>query len=87
MFIIIPFVTFGVFFTVFLIIGFSAFKLHKRTGDTMKNMINTVSVRFENEMQKAFGQPKDETKICEYCGSTISANSAKCDACGAKVKK
>ena len=82
-----PFIIFGVFFVVFLMIGISAFKTHKKTGETMQNMINTVSAYAEKELQKTFEQPKPQTKTCEYCGSTISEGSNKCEACGAKVKK
>lgn len=84
---ILPFIVFGIFFVVFLVIVLNIFKSHKHTGDTMQNMINTVSARMEHEIQKVFEQPKDETRICEYCGSTISANATQCEACGAKVSK
>ena len=82
-----PFIIFGVFFVVFFMIIVSAVKSHKQTGDTMQNMINTVSAYAEKQMQEAFEQPQEETKTCEYCGSTISFGSTKCNACGAKVKK
>lgn len=82
-----PFIIFGIFFVVFLMIAISIFKSHQKTGDTMANMINTVSAYAENEIEKAFEPPKQETKTCEYCGSIISADSTKCDSCGAKAKK
>ena len=86
-----PFVIFGVFFVVFLVIGLNAFKSHKHTTDTMTNMINTVSAYAEKQTtdisQQADNQAKQETKICEYCGSIISANETKCNSCGAKIKK
>ena len=68
-------------------IAISAFKSHKKAGDTMQNMINTVSAYAEKEIQEIIEQPIEETKTCEYCGSTMSAHSSQCDSCGAKVKK
>ena len=53
----------------------------------MTNMINTVSASVQQEINKVLEQPKEENKVCEYCGSTIPADSTKCDSCGAKVKK
>ncbi len=86
-----PIIIFGVFFIVFLIIGLSAFKSHKHVGDTMQDMINTVSAYAEKEFNNAIEQldnkPHEKQKTCEYCGSAISAGSSKCDSCGAKVKK
>ena len=82
-----PFIIFSLFFIAFLVIALSAFKNHKKTTDTMTNMINTVSAYAENEIEKAFDEPKQETKVCEYCGSIISANETKCNSCGAKIKK
>ncbi|MFQ6724030.1 MAG: hypothetical protein ACLRFE_01670 [Clostridia bacterium] len=83
-----PFLVFGIFFAVFLIIAISIFKSHKHSGDTMQNMINTISAYAEKEIEHHVKQlDADNTeKTCEYCGSKISNGSNKCDACGAKVK-
>jgi hypothetical protein len=81
-----PIIIFGVFFIVFLIIGLSIFKSHKHTVDTMTTMITTVARNVEGNMDIKT-EPKEESKICEYCGSSIPSNSAKCNSCGAKVKK
>lgn len=84
-----PIIIFAVFFVVFIIIGLSAVKSHKQTGDTIQNMINTVSAYAKNQMQDeaelSNNQLKSETKVCEYCGSQLSAGVTKCGACGAKV--
>ena len=83
----IPIIAFGIFFVIFLAIAISAFRSHKHTGDTMRNMINTVSAYAEKEIENVFNPPKEETKICEYCGSTIPNGNTKCNSCGAKAKK
>ena len=86
-----PFIIFGVFFITFLMIVISAFKSHKSSADTMTNMINTVSAYAEKQANSIIGtvenQAKQSIKICEYCGSQISAGDNKCSSCGAKVKK
>jgi len=84
---VLPFIIFGIFFVTFLMIAISAFKTHKRTSDTIQDMINTASIHLENETQNLFEQPKEEFKVCEYCGSRVSATSLECSSCGAKIKK
>ena len=82
----IPFIAFGIFFVIFLAIIISGFKTHKRTTDTIKNVFTTVSTNIESEIQKAFEPQKEETRTCDYCGSSVSVASLKCDSCGAKIK-
>ena len=80
-------IPFAIFFIVFLVIAKHFFNVHRHNDDTMEDMISTISAYAEKQVQETFEQPKEETKTCEYCGSTIPANSKKCDSCGAKVKK
>lgn len=87
MFTIMPFAIFGVFFIVFLMIAVRTAKLHKKAGKTISNIFETVSSNVEQQIENRLGQSKEETKTCEYCGSTIPADSSKCDSCGAKIKK
>ena len=87
-----PIIIFGIFFMVFLIIGLSIFKSHKhiveKNKDTMIDIINTISANSDELIiGEVVEDNKQETRICEYCGSSIPVNSAKCDSCGAKIKK
>ena len=85
----IPIIIFVVFFVVFLVIGLSATKMHKHSADTMTDMISTISA-YADKQAKSFEDniaKYSATKICEYCGSSISASSTKCNSCGAKIKK
>ena len=79
---VIPFV---VFFIIFLLVAISIFKTHKKGGDTIQNMINSSADFIENEIKQVFAPKKEETKTCEYCGSTMPANSTQCNGCGAKT--
>ena len=79
-------IPFAIFFIVFLIIAKSFFRSHKRAKDSMEDMIHTISAYAEQHVEE-IAEHKEETKICEYCGSSIPANSAQCDSCGAKIKK
>lgn len=85
---VIPFI---IFFIVFLVIVKNFFRAHKHTGDTMEDMITTISAYAEKQMEDTMKEidnsSREQTKTCEYCGSTISAGSSQCDSCGAKVKK
>ena len=81
---VIPFV---IFFVVFLFIAKSFFRSHKHAKDTMEDMVHTITAYAEKQVEETLAQPKEETKICEYCGSTVASGSKKCDSCGAKVKK
>ena len=81
-----PIVVFIVFFVVFLSIALTFSKSHKQVDNTIKDIVTTVSAYAEKNIEQLKEEVKKD-KICEYCGSTISADSAKCSFCGAKVKK
>ena len=80
-------IPFGIFFVVFLMIAISMFKGHKTVGDSMQNMINTVSAYAEQQAQKEIKPIEPQTKTCEYCGATLDAKATQCQSCGAKTKK
>ena len=83
-------VPFIVFFVIFLSVAINIFHGHKHTGDTIQNMVNTISAFAEQQKEDdivKYTQPKQENRTCEYCGSSVKSNSNKCDACGAKLKK
>jgi len=79
-------VPFIVFIVIFLSIAINMFFGHRNTGDTMRDMVNTISAYAEQKTQETFKEVKED-KTCEYCGAIIKKNSNKCDSCGAKVKK
>ena len=90
---VIPFI---IFFVVFLIIAKNFFHLHKHNGndgdiidmaESMQEMINTITIYDENEDKEEPKPIVEQTKTCEYCGSTVSIRDTKCDSCGATVKK
>ena len=85
-------VPFVIFFGIFLFVAFSIFGTHKKVENTTKDIIPTISAYPETyEPVEVFVpvthvETKEETYICEYCGSKIKLGETKCESCGAKLK-
>ncbi len=80
-------VPFIIFFIVFTFIVRSFIRSHKSTDIIIRQTGSTISAFAEEKIENVIEKPKEETKVCEYCGSVVANNSVKCNSCGAKVKK
>ena len=81
------FIPIGVFIVAFLFIASVAFSTFKKSRKTVNKVIPIVEQQFSEQVSKTIVSEKSESKVCEYCGSTISNGVTECDSCGAKVKK
>lgn len=82
----IPVVVFAVAFLFIASVAFGSFKKNKNNTSKPNSKVQ------QNPIVHTYKTPVDNVakpveRVCDYCGSTITAGANKCDSCGAKVKK